>query len=54
MDNVVDRTKYPLREQEREAHSKRRMGLGVTGVANALEALGYRTGMTSCRWRNRS
>lgn len=41
MDNVVDRATYPLYEQEKEAKSKRRMGLGVTGVANALEALGY-------------
>jgi ribonucleoside-diphosphate reductase alpha chain len=41
MDNVVDRAIYPLREQEQEAQSKRRMGLGVTGLANALEALGH-------------
>jgi len=40
MDNVVDRATYPLPAQQREAQSKRRMGLGVTGVANALEALG--------------
>lgn len=40
MDNVVDRARYPLYEQEKEAQSKRRMGLGVTGLANALEALG--------------
>lgn len=39
MDNIVDRALYPLEEQFREAVSKRRMGLGVTGVANALEAL---------------
>lgn len=44
MDNIVDRALYPLEEQYNEAHSKRRMGLGVTGVANALEALGYRYG----------
>lgn len=44
MDNVIDRTVYPLPEQEREAKDKRRMGLGVTGVANALEALGYSYG----------
>lgn len=44
MDNVVDRTRYPLPEQEREAKSKRRMGLGVTGLANALEAGGYAYG----------
>jgi len=41
MDNVVDRATYPLKEQEEEAKSKRRMGLGVTGVANAIEALGF-------------
>lgn len=41
MDNVVDRTVYPLFEQEKEAKSKRRMGLGVTGLANALEALDH-------------
>lgn len=41
MDNVVDRAKYPLPQQEVEAKSKRRMGLGITGLANAGEALGY-------------
>ena len=40
MDNVVDRARYPLPEQEAEAKAKRRMGLGVTGLANALEAMG--------------
>jgi len=44
MDNVVDRATYPLPEQEQEAKSKRRMGLGVTGVANAIEALGFEYG----------
>jgi ribonucleoside-diphosphate reductase alpha chain len=41
MDNVVDRAVYPLPAQEEEAKNKRRMGLGVTGLANAAEALGY-------------
>jgi ribonucleoside-diphosphate reductase alpha chain len=41
MDNVVDLAKYPLYEQEKEAHSKRRMGLGITGAANTIEALGH-------------
>jgi len=41
MDNVVDRAVYPLDEQAKEARNKRRMGLGLTGVANAIEALGY-------------
>lgn len=44
MDNVVDRARYPLPEQEHEAKSKRRMGLGVTGLANAAEALGFSYG----------
>jgi ribonucleoside-diphosphate reductase alpha chain len=39
MDNVVDRALYPLNEQAHEAKSKRRMGLGVTGLANCIEAL---------------
>lgn len=41
MDNVIDRSRYPLQEQKIEAQRKRRMGLGITGLANALEALGY-------------
>ncbi len=44
MDNVVDRAKYPMNEQEEEAKSKRRMGLGVTGLANCIEALGAEYG----------
>lgn len=41
MDNIVDRTIYPLKEQSDEAKAKRRMGLGVTALANAGELLGY-------------
>jgi ribonucleoside-diphosphate reductase alpha chain len=41
MDNVVDYASYPLAQQEAEAKAKRRMGLGVTGLANAAEALGF-------------
>ena len=40
MDNVVDRATYPLPQQELEAKNKRRMGLGITGLANTLEILG--------------
>tara|TARA_R110000824_G_scaffold118960_2_gene271515 strand:+ start:132602 stop:134914 length:2313 start_codon:yes stop_codon:yes gene_type:complete len=36
MDNVVDVSRFPLPEQQREAHAKRRIGLGVTGLADAL------------------
>lgn len=41
MDKVVDSTVYPLETQEAEAKAKRRMGLGITGLANAGEILGY-------------
>ena len=44
MDNVIDRTIYPLKAQEDEAKNKRRMGLGVTGLANAGEMLGHSYG----------
>jgi len=44
MDNVIDETTYPLKQQEEEAKNKRRMGLGVTGLANALGALGIEYG----------
>lgn len=44
MDNVIDRTLYPLPAQADEAKKKRRMGLGVMGLANAGEALGYHYG----------
>lgn len=44
MDNIIDRADYPLPEQGREARAKRRMGLGITGAANALEAMGYSYG----------
>lgn len=41
MDNVIDTALYPLPQQEKEAKDKRRMGLGVTGMANAIEACGH-------------
>lgn len=44
MDNVNDYTHFPLKEQQEEALKFRRIGLGVTGVANALESLGMAYG----------
>ena len=44
MDNVVDVSKFPLPEQAAEAQAKRRIGLGVTGLADALLMLGLRYG----------
>ena len=44
MDNVVDASRFPLPQQEAEARNKRRIGLGVTGLADALLMLGLRYG----------
>ncbi len=44
MDNVVDASRFPLPEQAAEARAKRRIGLGVTGLADALAMLGLRYG----------
>ncbi|MEO9898456.1 MAG: adenosylcobalamin-dependent ribonucleoside-diphosphate reductase [Paracoccaceae bacterium] len=44
MDNVVDASRFPLEAQAREAQAKRRIGLGVTGLADALLMLGLRYG----------
>ncbi|MEP5730290.1 MAG: adenosylcobalamin-dependent ribonucleoside-diphosphate reductase [Sulfitobacter sp.] len=44
MDNVVDVSQFPLDAQAREAQAKRRIGLGVTGLADALLMLGLRYG----------
>ena len=44
MDNVVDASRFPLPQQQAEAQAKRRIGLGVTGLADALLMLGQRYG----------
>ena len=44
MDNVVDLSRFPLPEQANEAKAKRRIGLGVTGLADALIMCGQRYG----------
>jgi ribonucleoside-diphosphate reductase alpha chain len=44
MDNVIEVSRYPLPEQEHEAKAKRRIGLGVTGLADALIMCGARYG----------
>ena len=44
MDNVVDASRFPLEAQQREAEAKRRIGLGVTGLADALLMVGLRYG----------
>ena len=44
MDNVVDASRFPLAAQAAEAQAKRRIGLGVTGLADALCMVGQRYG----------
>ena len=44
MDNVVDVSKFPLPEQEKEAKAKRRIGLGITGLGSALALIGLKYG----------
>jgi len=44
MDNVVDASRFPLEAQRQEAQAKRRIGLGVTGLADALLMVGLRYG----------
>jgi ribonucleoside-diphosphate reductase alpha chain len=46
LDNIIDTSKYPLVAQRKEAKAKRRIGLGVTGLADALIMLGLRYGST--------
>ncbi len=42
LDNVIDCSRFPLPAQQREAQSTRRIGLGITGLADALVMLGLR------------
>lgn len=44
LDNVIDISNFPLPQQAAEAHNKRRIGLGVTGLADALLMLGITYG----------
>ena len=44
LDNVVDVSRFPLPQQDKEAKAKRRIGLGVTGLADALIFCGIRYG----------
>ena len=55
LDNTIDASGFPLDEQRQEAHAKRRIGLGLTGLADALMMVGQRYGSeeaagTAGRW----
>ncbi|MFA7305844.1 MAG: adenosylcobalamin-dependent ribonucleoside-diphosphate reductase [Hyphomicrobium sp.] len=49
LDNVIDISRYPLPQQAQEARAKRRIGLGVTGLADALIFLGLPYGSVAAR-----
>jgi ribonucleoside-diphosphate reductase alpha chain len=58
MDNVTDVSRFPLQAQQEEAKAKRRIGLGVTGLADALIMCGVRYGSAAAvalteRWMAR-
>lgn len=42
LDNVLDATMWPLKQQKFESDNKRRIGVGFTGLGNALTMLGLR------------
>lgn len=44
MDNTIDVSNFPLEQQAQEARNKRRIGLGITGMADALIMVGARYG----------
>ena len=44
MDDVIDISNYPLEQQRQEAKAKRRIGLGITGLADALVMCGQTYG----------
>jgi ribonucleoside-diphosphate reductase alpha chain len=58
LDDVIDVSRFPLPAQETEAKAKRRLGLGVTGLADALAFCGVRYGSDAAveltgRWLGR-
>ena len=44
LDNVIDASRFPLPQQAENARGSRRMGLGITGLADALVMLGLTYG----------
>ena len=44
LDNVIDASRFPLPQQAENARGSRRIGLGITGLADALVMVGLRYG----------
>jgi len=49
LDNVIDLSKYPLEQQRLREQADRRIGLGITGLADTLIMLGLHYGEDSAR-----
>ncbi|HEX7633832.1 MAG TPA: adenosylcobalamin-dependent ribonucleoside-diphosphate reductase [Noviherbaspirillum sp.] len=47
LDNVYEISHFPLKAQEKAARASRRIGLGITGLADALTMLGVRYGSSA-------
>jgi ribonucleoside-diphosphate reductase alpha chain len=49
LDNVIDCSAFPLERQEVQARGSRRIGIGITGLADALIMLGLNYGEATAR-----
>ncbi|MGD9169345.1 MAG: adenosylcobalamin-dependent ribonucleoside-diphosphate reductase, partial [Candidatus Thiodiazotropha sp.] len=49
LDNVIDLSHFPLQAQQQQAQGSRRIGLGITGLADSLIMLGLHYGDTGGR-----
>ncbi|MEQ1717700.1 MAG: adenosylcobalamin-dependent ribonucleoside-diphosphate reductase, partial [Hyphomicrobium sp.] len=54
LDNTIDMSRYPLKAQAAEARAKRRIGLGITGLADALIFCGLHYGSEAGRAKARA
>jgi len=49
LDNVIECSEFPLEQQAAQARGSRRLGLGITGLADALIMLGLHYGSAAAR-----
>ena len=49
LDNVIESSNFPLPQQQQQVSNSRRIGLGITGLANALTMLGLKYNSSEAR-----